>query len=1069
MEFGVLGPISVVRDGHEVVFGSTREAALLADLLVHAGEAVRAGQLLEDVWRGHPPSAAAATLHTHIRGLRRRLEPGRASRHPGVVLLTDRSGYRLAVPPDALDSWRFERRLSDGRAALSAGEPDAAADHLGVALGLWRGRAFGDLATEVYLQVEAARLEELRRIAVEDLVDAELAMGRHALLSADLEGLVAEHPYRERRWAQWTLALYRSGRQADALQACQRVRRLLRDDLGLEPGAELQALEASILRHDPVLNLGPLARPPTPAAHASDRVASEGPHRVIDHRPRRHNLPALVTTFVGRNDELATVRGLVRAHRLVTLTGIGGVGKSRLAIEACAATIGEHPDGVWLIELAPVTDGRLLASTVAHALGLMTDGCGGPGDIVELVCRYLADREALLLLDNTEHLVDAVAPFVHRVLTTCPTIRILATSRDTQHLAGEVVYAVPPLSLPGDPTGRSDAVALFMDRARSANQAFEPTPASARAVADVCVRLEGIALAIELAAARTRTLDVHEIASRLDDCFAVLTSETVAGSPRRHRTLRQTFDWSYGLLTDDEQFALRRLAVFAGGFDLEAAVAIIERTSPPTTTDRDDGPVALLSRLVDRSLVHVVRTTETTRYRLLEPVRQYATERAADLGETDAARDRHRDIFLARSTDEWWPFLSAQQRRSRHDDRENLRAATDWCWRQLDDNAALRLVVAQTTSWTSVADYADAREWLERAVAATHLDVSPGRAQALATLALAVYDSGEPQRADHLVEQAIAVAAQLDDPATTAGLHLTIADYQISRGHSSLVRAALHTASTIYEHLDSPVGVGWCAHIAGWLAIAQDDHAGALAQFERSLTTTTHQDHPGTDWLLVHTLAALAPLTAHDGDPQRAVDLADQAVALAQTFPSDAVRAMVLVRATETSILAANYQRAETTLNQLVELLRTIGTRRWAADTLEMGGLILDHLSRPDDAWTALIAAQAIRHATGETDDNSRLLTPALRRIRRRLERQVAPTNITTDRTNPPTEPPELAMKTLHIVLQTPHPHGPTTARATTPVTQDPSSTTPAQAASDRSDRWPTWEDRRFGDGRRGT
>ena len=523
----------------------------------------------------------------------------RASIGPNAPITSSPAGYALDVPADGLDAIRFERLAIEGRDALDRGATRRGAERLRAALDLWRGEPFAGLADEATLRREADRLEEIRLSALEERIDADLAFGRAAQLVDELESLVVVNPYRERLWRQLMLALYRSERQADALATYQRARSLLAEELGIEPGEELQALERSILRHD------------VPAAAPVEE---------------RHNLPTPISSFIGREAELADIDRLLDEARLVVLTGVGGVGKTRLALEAAARALPGSPDGVFLVDLAALSEPSLVARQAAAALDIREP----PDEPLDThLATRLRDAELLLVLDNCEHLRAACANLASVLLAACPGIRVLATSRETLGVPGEVDYPVQPLALPrpdADPTElqSSEAVRLFLTRAREAHPSRADDPASLAIAARICRDLDGLPLAIELAAARAKALSFDEIATRLSDRFQFLVSWRRL-SAARHRTLRAAMDWSYELLSDDEQALLDQLSVFAGGFSVTTAATIC-------LDGDEDRAVDLIGRLVDASLVVAEERAGRMRYRLLETVRQYADEQLDGAG-----------------------------------------------------------------------------------------------------------------------------------------------------------------------------------------------------------------------------------------------------------------------------------------------------------------------------------------------------------------------------------------------------------------------------------------------------
>jgi predicted ATPase/DNA-binding SARP family transcriptional activator len=673
MEFRILGPLEVHEGAVPVPIPGAKERALLADLLVNARRVVPADRLIDDLWGEHPPGNPGNALQGRVSQVRRALGPAGAR-----LLATRPPGYAIQVDPDQVDASRFERLVAEAARAAGNGSPDAAR-LLEEALGLWRGPALAEFADQPWAQAEAVRLEELRLAAVEHRAELALAAGEHAGLVGELETLAAAHPARERPRGQLMLALYRSGRQADALAVYQQTRAVLAEELGIDPSPELQRLHQAILTQDPALD----------------------PARVTPAEPG-HNLPERLTSFVGRQAELREVGKLLEQHRLVTVTGPGGAGKTSLAVELARQVRRGHPDGAWLVELAALRDPGLLAEAVATAVGLGAEPgeAGGPrSSTAERLAELVRDRALLLVLDNCEHLVAACAELVERLLLAAPGIKVLATSREVLGVPGEARWLVPPLGAPDprDGTGpaamaRADAVRLFLDRAGQADPGFALDGDNAQAVAELCRRLDGMPLAIELAAARVRALPVQEVAARLDDRFRLL-----AGGPRtldpRQRTLRATVDWSFELLEEPDRRLFRRLAVFSGGWTVAAAEAVCggDGLDPAGVLDG-------LFRLVDRSLV-VAGRGEPARFRMLETLRAYGQERLADAGEADAVHRRHIDWFTGLAEhggrQHGEPWLRAVDA-----DYDNLRAAMDRAVAGGDQATALRIAGALGWYWS---------------------------------------------------------------------------------------------------------------------------------------------------------------------------------------------------------------------------------------------------------------------------------------------------------------------------------------------------------------------------------
>ena len=468
MELRILGPLEVLDDdGAPVDIGGSRPRTLLIDLALAQGHPVPADQLLEDVWSGER-IPARNNLQVHVSRLRRALGEDRIATRGG--------GYALDLPRDALDAARFDRLSAEGRAALHAGDAEAAATVLRDALALWRGAALVDFADDAFARPVITRLEESRLTAIEDRVDADLLLGRHSALIGELEALVQEHPLRERLWAQLMTALYRAGRQADALRAYQRARTVLAEQLGIDPGPALKQVEQAVLAQD-----SSLASPPLPPAVDAARAPST-------------NLPAATTMLIGRETEIDATVTLVREHRVATIVGAGGVGKTRLAIEVGRRLLTEFEHGVYMADFAPVADAAGVSNAIAAALGVEVEfGEGASSNLRERLREFLRGRDVLLILDNCEHVVALAAEIVEDLVGRCRELRVLTTSREPLMIAGEVLWPLAPLEL-------QDAVALFMERARAVAPSFEATRASPVTVRALCERLDCLPLAIELAA-----------------------------------------------------------------------------------------------------------------------------------------------------------------------------------------------------------------------------------------------------------------------------------------------------------------------------------------------------------------------------------------------------------------------------------------------------------------------------------------------------------------------------------------------------------------------------------------
>ncbi|GHC70238.1 ATP-binding protein [Streptomyces cinnamoneus] len=662
MRFGVLGPLTVWDEaGDPVRVREAKVRALLALLLVREGRPVPAGRLLDELWGEALPGRPANALQSKVSQLRRVLGRDRVLHQP--------SGYRLRLSAGESDADRFQALLA--RARATAG-PRERAGLLAEALGLWRGPAYADFtdgeAGRDAVRAAALRLEELRLAALEEQAEARLELGEHGRLAGELTALVARYPLRERLRAVQLRALYRAGRQSEALASYAELRERLAEELGLDPGPELAALHQAILTQAPQLAAGSPAAAP------------------------RTNLPAPLTELVGRERAVAEVGALLRAGRLVTLTGPGGVGKTVLAGEAAARSTDAWPDGVWLVELAGRHgDADALAEVIAGVLGVRDDGAPGTAPVPagERLAAALRDRTALLVLDNCEHVVEAAAVLTDRLLRAAPGLHVLATSQEPLGLPAEAVHAVGPLP-------PRDAVLLFAARAAAAAPGFVLDGSTREAAEVICRRLDGLPLALELAATRVRALGVRELAARLDDRFRVLAGGR-RGVPARQQTLRAVIDWSWELLSAPERIVLRRLAAHTDGCTLRAAEAVCAGEGVAGADVLD-----LLARLVDRSLVVMADGPQGPRYRLLESVAAYATERLHEM--EDAARVRRRHLrHYTELAEGARPRLygPGQSEALRELDAEsgNLRAALDTAVRDGAAEEALRLVAALSWYW----------------------------------------------------------------------------------------------------------------------------------------------------------------------------------------------------------------------------------------------------------------------------------------------------------------------------------------------------------------------------------
>ncbi|MGW6918831.1 ATP-binding protein [Kitasatospora sp. NPDC054939] len=699
MHYGILGTTTAHHDdGTPIPLGGARLRALLAALALRQGRPVPADLLVDEVWDTEPPQDSSAALQTLVGRLRRTIGRDEVGSGP--------AGYWLTRPQT--DLGEFQRLSADGRQALENADHAGAAEQLRAALALWRGPALADLPDR---SGPATRLEAQRDEARRHRITADLGLGRAADLTAELAELCAGRPLDEPLQQLLIRALHESGRTAEALRHYERTRRLLAAELGVDPGRQLQSLHAELL--SPVeREAAPETVPPEPSGPPPEPVAA--PARSAG------NLRGRLTSFVGRESELDTLRAALAGSRLVTLTGPGGSGKTRLSIEAGRAEqgAGRWPDGVWLAELAPLQSPGAVPGAVVSALGLretVLHTGSMVADVIETrsedpvrrLVEHCGRRRMLLVLDNCEHLIQSAADLADRLLAECPGLTVLATSREPLGVPGETVYPVEPLP---DPV----ALRLLAERAAAARPGFDPA-SEPEACAEICRRLDGLPLAIELAAARLRVMTARQIADRLDSRFALLTAGSRTLLPRQ-QTLRAVVDWSWDLLGKRERAVLRRLSVFAGGWTLEDAEAVC---SDDAEVPREEVADLLLS-LVDKSLlVADLAGDGPPRYRMLETIHEYSAERLAEAGEEDV-RLRHVRHFreLVRTAE-----LEVHGRRQLHwlavleREQDNVRTALRRAVELGEEQEALVLALGSSWFWTVRAYSAESRAWYE-AVAA---------------------------------------------------------------------------------------------------------------------------------------------------------------------------------------------------------------------------------------------------------------------------------------------------------------------------------------------------------------
>lgn len=694
-------------------------------------------------------------------------------------------------------------------------------------------------------------------------------------------------------------------------------------------------------------------------ALVSDLPSGFPPLRSLSVLP--NNLPIQLTSFIGREQEVREVARRLRSIRLLTLTGAGGIGKTRLAIQVAAEVLAEFKDGVWLVELASLTDPALVPQAVAAILGVR-EQFGRP--LVETLSDYLRPRTALLVVDNCEHLVAACAQLAQNLLVVCPHVKIIATSREALGVPGESVRPVPPLSLPEDSQdldveglSQYESIQLFLERAVGAFPSFRLTPRNARALVQVCARLDGIPLAIEMAAARLKALSVEQIADRLDDTFRLLTAGSRTALPR-HQTLRATLDWSHNLLTEDERRLLNRLSVFAGGFMLDAAEAVCEERSGTETAVVD-----LLTRLVEKSLVVADRQVDRVRYRLLEPIRQYARDKLADSGEGPTVERRHLGFFL-RFVDEAASGLSRpfdQWLERSEQEFDNIRTALDWGLSGHDVERGMRLAVAVWRFWLHRGSLSEGRFVLNRALTAAAEDISPLlRMKALNALAYMALTQDDYEEVASLCRQSLSLAGQTGEDRQTA-VALAILGHTLWHMNDAIeaVRLCEESLALARKSADRR-GVAVAVREFSYVLWHLEDYARLepLASEYLQLAGGLGDRSATADALLLLGRTAL-----HHGDYARAASLYEESLTLsrAQRDKVAALRAMISLA--DVVVLRGMLAQAEILYKEGLVVAMELGDRWWLTRCVEGMAIFEASRSRFARVATLLGAAAELRDA----------------------------------------------------------------------------------------------------------
>ena len=916
-----------------------RKAAALVKLLaLSSGHRLHREQVMDVLWPDSGRRVASNNLRKTLHAARRNLDSTAGS---GYLASEDESlvlcpGGDLWVDVDAFEEATAAARRSREPAAYRA------------AIDLYAGQLLPEDRYEEWAEPRRDELRSLRLALLVELAGLYEERGEYASAVEALRRVVAEEPTNEDTHAGLMRLYALSDRRPQALAQYERLRQTLFRQLATEPGATTRHLREEIAAGS--LTLTPPTGPPL------EELSDAG----------KHNLPAPRTSFIGREQEMVEIKRTLAMTRLLTLTGAGGSGKTRLALEVARDLVGLYADGVWLVELAGLSEGEIVPQAVAAALGIK-ERPGQP--LIDTLIGSLRAEQTLLLVDNCEHLLEATAGLVDAVLDSCPQVRIVATSREALNVNGEVRWSVPALSMPapqGSPTVEvvegSESVRLFVERASQRAPTFALTSGNVEAVSEICRKLDGIPLALELAAARVGVLAVTEIASRLGDSLMLLTGGGRTVEPRQ-RTLRGALDWSYELLLEGEKKLFRRLSVFAGGWTLEASEAVASGEGV------EEGEVLdLLSELVEKSLVVAEPTTEGgVRYRLLEPVRQYALVKLKESGEAETAKRSHAEHFLVLAEEaepelfgprevEWWARLEEEY--------DNVRAALSWSLEGADPELGLRLAGALRLFWLSRGHYGEGRGWLDEALARDGGASVMARVKALGAASVVARRQGDLDRAKAASEEGLRLSAE----AGAGGGH-DVAFFTNMLGLVSLLRGDLEQATKLAEEglvlsrkASDTECIGDSLLLLGHASRSRGDYVQAKQFYEEGLALA--RESWGGASLVSSCLNHLGWISLCEGDLGQATALFEEAAALTREQRSEELL-MPLCNLGWVALMGGDLERAKALHNESLALCHELGDKRYASYCLEGLACVAGAEGEAGRAARLYGTAEALREAIG--------------------------------------------------------------------------------------------------------
>ena len=915
-----------------------KNAAALVKLLALApNHRLHREQVMDLLWPATGRKDASNSLRRILHSARGALDPVAGSRY-----LASRDDSLVLCPGGSL--WVDLESFEEAAATARRGRDPAACR---AAIELYAGDL---LPGDRYEGWAEEKRGELRRLYLDLLLELARAYEDRGDLGRAVETLrvtAAKEPTLEEAHAGLMRLYALSGRESEALVQYERLREALSGRLGMEPGTRIRSLHEDIAS----------GKFPTTASQHAGFSQEEAPDA------GKHNLPAPRSSFVGREREIIEIKRTLAMTRLLTLTGVGGSGKTRLALEVARDLVGAYPDGVWLVELASLSEPDLVPRTIAQTMGVR-EIAGQP--LTDTLSEVLRDKEMLLVLDNCEHLVEAAARIVDTLLSACPRLRILATSREALNVAGEVGWLVPAFPVPEQrlsPTVRElegfEAARLFVERASERRPGFALVPEYAQPVAEICRTLEGIPLAIELGAARIGALSVEQLSVRLADSLKLLTGGGRIQTPRQ-RTLRGTLDWSHDLLSDPERVLFRRLAVFAGGWMLEAA----ESVGVGGTVEEDD-VLDLLSGLVDKSLVVAKGSDERgVRYRMLEPVRQYARDKLEESGEAEAAMRAHAEHFLALAEEaepelfgpreaEWFDRLEAE-----HD---NVRAALSWTIERGETETALRLAGVLWQFWFARGYNGEGQRWLEQALTKDDLASAAARAKALEALAWMADVREDMDEAEAAAEEGLRLSEVAGIGGNlTASLTNILGDVAMARGDYERAKELLEESLTLYQKVGDRRFVPRVLAFLGNVSIAQEHYEHAKSLHEEGLALARELGEPtAIGMALVH----LGYVFLLEGEHERARALFEEAEALSRELRHKGVLVVAIDNLGWTALLRGDYERAKSYYDESLALCKELGDRLGASESFEGMACISASEEEAARAATLFGAAEALREA----------------------------------------------------------------------------------------------------------